>query len=162
VFGLPLALMLNSAVQNQQSLDPALQPALATLGQSINPIRVVDESTAQQIYRALNDPRSMDTWRKQVIGFRGPKGDPNIYLNRHSDQYQRALQKPDDALNNLKLAASLAHEQTHDIERTEQPARRIEADFLRSRLGQFKDRDRDELERYIRNVEFFANWRPKQ
>jgi hypothetical protein len=108
--------------------DPTVQRALDLLGQGINPIKTVTPDGAKAIYEKYGRQPS-----DNMLAFRAPgdKTDPNIYINNQSQMFKDAAKDP---LAQLLLAGTLAHEQVHNTD-GEEAARRIESDFIRSKLG---------------------------
>lgn len=112
--------------------DPAIQQALTLLGQPINPVRVAGPELIRRLYArtpgAGEPPRGLRAFRA------GDRGDPFIYVARRSPEYTRVAARG-TALAVLALAGTLVHEQVHNTDGGHAAAR-LEADFVRSRLGQ--------------------------
>jgi hypothetical protein len=89
----------------------------------------------------------------ELHAFRAPGdlSDPHIYVNAESAVYREALSKP-SAVNTLKLAATLVHEQVHNTDR-EFAAYRLQSDFVRSRLKGLPSRQAEAAARFMENVE---------
>jgi hypothetical protein len=134
--------------RTMEHADPVIRRALQFVGQALNPIRVLIPAEARATYaRYGRTPSSM------MMAFRAP-GDPNIYISCESDAYRKA--RNNDSLALLQLAATLAHEQVHGTEAGEEgerAARRIEADFIRSKLKNVHPVQRKDAERHLRVVE---------
>ena len=144
--------------------DPVIQRALSMLNDAINPVQVVDPAEIVRIYEQYGIRPARRNFTDDVIAFRAPTAagaaDPNIYVNRSSAQYKTAKRDPWSA---LKLAATLAHEQTHNTERGiegERAARRIEADFIRSRAKALPNQYRKSANEYVQALDGLAK-RPK-
>jgi hypothetical protein len=143
----------NEVARSREHDDPTIQRALTLVGQALNPIKVVDRTEAEEIYkRSAPQPPS-----PRVVGFRAPfaPADPLIYINRESDQYKEAAKKPGDKLAQLLLSATLAHEQVHNTD-GEMAARRLEADYLESKLSLLSPRDRQQLQDRIEMLNHLA------
>ena len=82
--------------------------------------------------------------------FRIPE-DPNIYVNAESEVYRDAARNR-SAFHLLRLAATLLHEQVHETD-DEYAARRLQADFVRSRLDALPPAQRASADRYWRTLE---------
>lgn len=149
--------------------DAVIQRAMSLLGQPVNPVQVVSQSDVEAIYREAAPERvknrqdEIRLWG--VGGFRRPNDeeDPNIYINKNHELYRRAKDKGDN-LGNLLMAATLAHEQTHNTEHGnegERAARRIESDFLRSRIDTLPSHDRREALERLRMLDLMAANNPR-
>lgn len=140
-------------------VDPAIQSALNALGQDVNPVKVVGPEEIQKLYSTIYKGDGMPDMRVRqsgLGGFRVPN-DPNIYVNAESPTYRAAVKNPNDTAAAIMLAGILAHEQTHDTEGAELAPRRIEADFLRSKLGEVGWRKKSMLLDRIKENETIAN-----
>lgn len=134
--------------------DPAIRRALQILQQPVDPIRVVTPEEARAICATYGKTPS-----PMMMAFRAPgvASDPNIYINSKSEAYRKTGRG--DSLALLQLAATLAHEQVHGTEggvEGERAARRIEADFIRSKLKSVHPAQRKDAERHLRSVELFT------
>ena len=158
MFADPLALeqvMLerDAAPRSRKHEDPAVQRALNLVNDDLNPVKLTTPQEAAGIYKRT----TLHTPSENMIAFRAPSSsDPNIYVNKASEQYKRAVNKPNDKLAQLLLAASLVHEQTHDIEGSEYAPRRLEADFLRSRRKDLNWDEQAKLDELIMSLDSLA------
>ena len=126
--------------------DAAIGDALRLLQQPINTIRVLSAPEVQDVYRrmaATQPPRGLNA-------FRLPR-DPNIYVNAESKMYRDAVRNRTE-FDLVRLAATLLHEQIHETD-GEYAARRVQADFIRSRLKGLPVSQRARGEHYWRTVE---------
>ena len=129
---------------------PAIQQALAVVGQTVNPIRVVGSAQIRELYagRAGVSPPGPG-----LNAFRAPgnPADPHIYVNEDSAIYRTAVEKP-SPLALLTLAATLVHEQVHNTD-AELAAYRLQADFVRSRLPRLPWRQREAGRAYLERLD---------
>ena len=129
--------------------DPTIQRALDLLGQGVNPIKTVTPDEATGIYSKYGKQPS-----DAMLAFRAPgdQTDPNIYVNNQSDMYKKAGKDP---LAQLMLAATLAHEQVHNTD-GEEAARRIESDFIRSKMGSLNHPQQQKAKQRISSLELLT------
>ena len=110
--------------------DPVIGRALAILGQSINPVRLVGFAELRKVYlqAQVGEPPA------GILAFRHPgeRDDPAIYLNADSMAYRAAARAP-SAIATLRIAAILVHEQVHNSD-DDAAAYQLQADFVRDRL----------------------------
>lgn len=141
------------AERTSQHADPAIHQALVIVGQPLNPVRVADTEEIRQLYARAPGvgapPPGIDAFRAP-----GDVNDPHIYVNRESPVY-RAAAGTSSSLAILVLAGTLVHEQVHNTDR-EPAARRVQADFVRSRLGHVRRQERDAAQRYLERLELRA------
>ena len=145
----------SSAEKTATHADPVIQSALLVVGQPISPVTVVSIQEIQEIYRrqgAGPPPAGLNAFRVITDG-----EDARIHVNRDSDLYRRAARNP-SPVDLLKLAATLIHEQVHEMD-DEYDAYRVQADFVRSRLMGLPRRYRNEARRYLEKLDERANSR---
>lgn len=136
-------------VASMDHADPAIQRALAMLGEPVGSIRVVNREQAREIYRRWNagDPSpGLSAFR-----VRGGTIGATIHVNGDSAVYRDAAAKP-TAIALLKLAATLVHEQVHHTD-GDHAAYRLQSDFVRSRLNALPRNQQAEARRYIRSLD---------
>lgn len=148
--------------RTQRHQDPAIQSALDIVNQALNPVKVVTPKEIVDIYAQRGIAKREPQIERDVIGLRAPwaqgqEHDPHLYINGASKQYQKAAKGSD--LQQLLLAASLVHEQTHETERGdvgERAARAIESSFLESKLGTVGPNDQVKLKELIAQLNALA------
>lgn len=142
----------DDTVRTMDHWDVAVRQALVMLGQPLNPVRVVTPDRIRELYwrTGMGDPPP------ELQAFRAPGdlSDPHIYVNADAVVYREALSKP-SAVNTLKLAATLVHEQVHNTDR-EFAAYRLESDFVRSRLKGMSSRQAAAAAPFMERVEAMA------
>ena len=120
--------------------------ALQLLPQSLNDARLLSPAQVREVYsrtQGVLPPAGLNA-------FRIPD-DPNIYVNAESEVYRDAARNR-SAFHLLRLAATLLHEQVHETD-DEYAARRLQADFVRSRLDALPPAQRASADRYWRTLE---------
>lgn len=128
-----------------------VQRALATLGQPVDPVRVVGFDEAREIYRRIPGARALTPDLAGTLhAFRVVGGD-TIFINRDSVIYRDVDREP-TALGLLKLAGILVHEQTHSND-GEYAATRLQADFVRSRQRALPRREWAAARAYLAELE---------
>jgi hypothetical protein len=149
---LPALVRRDDTVRTMDHEDVAVRQALVMLGQPVNPVRVVTSDRIRELYwrTGMGDPPP------GLHAFRAPgdMSDPHIYVNADSTVYREAVSKP-SAVNMLKLAASLVHEQVHNTDR-EFAAYRLQSDFVRSRLKSLPPHQGEAAARFMEIVEAAA------
>lgn len=146
---LVLLMPLPAAADRGPLEDPVVREALRILAQPLNPVRVLSAPEVREIYRRTTGalpPAGLNAFRIT--------GDRNIYVNAESEVYSHAARKR-TAFDLLRLAATLLHEQVHETD-GEYAARRLQADFVRSRLNVFSSSQRVHAESYWRTLEVRA------
>ena len=124
----------------------AVDAALQLLPQSLDNVRVLSPVEVREVYSRADGvlpPVGLNA-------FRIP-GDPNIYVNAESEIYRDAARNR-SAFHVLRLAATLLHEQVHGTD-DEYAARRLQADFVRSRLDALPSAQRASADRYWTTLE---------
>jgi hypothetical protein len=133
--------------------DPAIARALALVDSDIGPVTVIDGEQARQMYARVagagEPPRGLNAFRAP-----GDPADRHIYVLGSSAVYQAARRRP-TTLAVLKLAATLVHERAHDSE-GESGAYRLQALFVKVRLGTLPPSQRSEGQRYLEALEMRA------
>ncbi len=126
--------------------DAVVAEALRVLPLAITNVRVLSALQVRQIYSRVAGtvpPAGLNAFRIQ--------GDPNIYFNAESEVYRDAA-RAGTAFHLLRLAGTLLHEQVHETD-GEYAARRLQADFVRSRLHGLPSSQRERANRYWRTLE---------
>ncbi len=144
-------LLMLMAVPGGAELTPhagvsVVDEALRLLPQPLNAVRVVSPEQVRALYsrtEGVAPPVGLNA-------FRIPD-DPKIYVNAESEVYRDAT-RDRSAFHLLRLAATLLHEQVHETD-DEYAARRLQADFVRSRLAALPPAQRASAERYWRTLE---------
>ena len=126
--------------------DTVVANAVRILPQAITNVRVLSALQVRQIYSRVAGavpPAGLNAFRIQ--------GDPNIYFNAESEVYRDAA-RAGTAFHLLRLAGTLLHEQIHETD-GEYAARRLQADFVRSRLQTLPSSQRERANRYWSTLE---------
>jgi hypothetical protein len=130
--------------------DHVIQRALDVLAQALNPIRIAREDEIRVLYGYTDGtsrlPPGLNAFRAP-----GDTADPNIYVYDASAVYARAARKP-SALNVLKLAGTLIHEQVHNTD-GEFAACRLQADFVRATLPILPRRQRESGRQFLASLD---------
>jgi hypothetical protein len=143
--------------------DPVIQRALMLIGQPLNPIRVAGSGLVKRLYARVSGahpPPGLEAFRS------GDPQDPLIYVYRGSYVYAEAASEP-TLLADIKLAATLIHEQVHNTDR-EAAALRLQADFFRSQLRRITPHSWAAARRYLSRLDARAQvaagkeWRRRQ
>lgn len=158
---LAVLLARNETARTAVHTDPTIQRALTLLAQPVNPVRLVTPND----YDAIGLPKPLHPFTSKQSGFRvrrGETADPDIFINKDSPLY-KAAQNTQNQIAATVLASTIAHEQTHSTEHGsvgERAAQRIQADWLRTQVGNLPPRERDRLWAYIRELDAGANNTP--
>jgi len=136
--------------------DPAVQRALNLIDDPLNPVQLLTAEELREVYRR----HGYDLGQRggDIIAFRAPNAsgvyDPHIYLNADAERIRNARTDP-SPLNDLLLAGTLVHEQTHNTEsgpQGELAAMQLEMDYLASQVPTLKGWDRRQAEARVKQI----------